>query len=493
MNVGCSAIPCPVILDSTCVFYSGANLIYTGINTNDSLEQALIKIDNKFKDAGLGYVFQNGIIQAVPGGPVKLGGALIEPTTIANFGYPLTVSNILNAGAHVTIGGTSSDFVKGDGSLDNTTYQVAGNYITALTGDGTATGPGSVPFTLATTGVLANTYGSSTDIPIITVDTKGRITLATSVPFVAPPALLIFSGDVTGAGYTNTTIPLTLAPVLSTPGTYGSTTSIPVVTVNAKGLVTNISQVSLPTSLGTVTSVGVSAGTGISASVANPTTTPVITITNTAPDQTVVLNNGTGISVTGTYPSFTITNTGITSVPTLQQVTGVGNETTFSLTSFSTQGFQVKTPVNQTLSSLQSNLGQTEGEIFIGDILGNSTIYKRTEITAGTNSLSFPNATGTFALSVNGNTADSFGAITIPVGTGTVTAVTATSPITSSGGTAPDISTSMATNKLIGRSSAGVGVMEEITVGTGLSLSGGTLNATAQSVGFEQNFLLMGA
>jgi hypothetical protein len=51
----------------------------------------------------------------------------------------------------------------------------------------------------------------------------------------------------------------------------------------------------------------------------------------------------------------------------------------------------------------------------------------------------------------------------------------------------------MATNKLIGRSTAGTGVMEEITVGTGLSLSGGTLNATAQSVGFEQNFLLMGA
>jgi hypothetical protein len=74
-----------------------------------------------------------------------------------------------------------------------------------------------------------------------------------------------------------------------------------------------------------------------------------------------------------------------------------------------------------------------------------------------------------------------------------VTSVSATSPITSSGGTTPDISTSMNTNKLIGRSTAGVGVMEEITVGTGLSLSGGTLNATAQTVGFEQNFLLMGS
>jgi hypothetical protein len=69
---------------------------------------------------------------------------------------------------------------------------------------------------------------------------------------------------------------------------------------------------------------------------------------------------------------------------------------------------------------------------------------------------------------------------TIP--TGTVTGVTATSPITSSGGTTPIISTSMATNKLIGRSTAGTGVMEEITIGTGLTLSGGTLNGSATGV-----------
>lgn len=61
---------------------------------------------------------------------------------------------------------------------------------------------------------------------------------------------------------------------------------------------------------------------------------------------------------------------------------------------------------------------------------------------------------------------------------GTVTGVTATAPITSSGGTAPNVSTSMNTNKLIGRGTAGVGVMEEITLGTGLSLTGTTLNAT---------------
>jgi hypothetical protein len=54
--------------------------------------------------------------------------------------------------------------------------------------------------------------------------------------------------------------------------------------------------------------------------------------------------------------------------------------------------------------------------------------------------------------------------------------VTATAPLTSSGGPNPDISTSMSTDKLIGRGTAGTGVMEEITLGTGLDLAATTLN-----------------
>lgn len=64
---------------------------------------------------------------------------------------------------------------------------------------------------------------------------------------------------------------------------------------------------------------------------------------------------------------------------------------------------------------------------------------------------------------------------------GTVTSVGTTGlisggPITSSG----TITTSMATNKLVGRSTAGTGIMEEISVGSGLTLTGaGVLNNTA--------------
>ena len=57
-----------------------------------------------------------------------------------------------------------------------------------------------------------------------------------------------------------------------------------------------------------------------------------------------------------------------------------------------------------------------------------------------------------------------------------VTSVTATSPITSSGGVTPDISSQVNKGKLIGRNSVTDGVMEEITVSTGLTLSGTTLS-----------------
>lgn len=64
---------------------------------------------------------------------------------------------------------------------------------------------------------------------------------------------------------------------------------------------------------------------------------------------------------------------------------------------------------------------------------------------------------------------------------GGVTSVTASAPLSSSGGNTPNLSTSMNTNKLIGRGGAGAGAMQEITLGANLSLSGTTLNAAGGS------------
>lgn len=67
----------------------------------------------------------------------------------------------------------------------------------------------------------------------------------------------------------------------------------------------------------------------------------------------------------------------------------------------------------------------------------------------------------------------------------TTRTISTTSPLSGGGDLSADrtLTTSMNTNKLIGRGTAGVGVMEEITLGTNLSLSGTTLNAASGGAG----------
>ncbi len=66
------------------------------------------------------------------------------------------------------------------------------------------------------------------------------------------------------------------------------------------------------------------ASTGISVS----GSTGAVTVTNTAPDQTVAIASGTGISVTGTYPNFTVTNTSPSSGGTVTSVAALTLGTT---------------------------------------------------------------------------------------------------------------------------------------------------------------------
>jgi len=76
---------------------------------------------------------------------------------------------------------------------------------------------------------------------------------------------------------------------------------------------------------GTVFSIDVNGGTGISVSPAGPiTTSGTFTVTNEAPDQIVILNAGDNVTITGTYPEFTINASGGGGTGTVQQVNTAG-------------------------------------------------------------------------------------------------------------------------------------------------------------------------
>ena len=351
-------------------------------------------------------------------------------------------------------------------------------------------------------------------------------------------------GSITGTLTAQTDLTAYLAanyyPLATNPANYIDLTDLSAGTGisynNLTGVITN-SAPDQTVSLGTT-------GTGLSVT----GTYPSFTLQNTLPDRTVVLTAGTGIGITGTYPNFTITNTSPSSGGTVTAVTastplassgGTTPNLTIQQASGSQAGylsstdwttFNTKEPAIAAGTTSQYWRGDKTWQTFPTIPTVNPSALTKTDDTNVTLTLGGSPSTALLAatsltLGWTGTLADSRissastwnakqNAITLTT-TGTsgaatfisntlnipqyqavgtyVTSVGATSPIISSGGTTPTISTSMATNKLIGRSTAGTGVMEEISVGTGLSLSGGTLNATATSVGFEMNFLLMGA
>lgn len=145
---------------------------------------------------------------------------------------------------------TSQIIVNADNITSGT---LAAGRLPEITGD-VLISQGTSVAALQTTGVSAGTFGSSAQIPVLTVDAKGRITVAGSTP--------VLPGNNASDLTVGTLNPNLLATSGVAAGTFGSSVSVAQFTVDDKGRITNATNVGISGSAGgTVVAVGATSST----------------------------------------------------------------------------------------------------------------------------------------------------------------------------------------------------------------------------------------
>jgi hypothetical protein len=247
--------------------------------------------------------------------------------------------------------------------------------------------------------------------------------------------------------------------------------------------------------------VSIASGTGISAT----GTYPAFTVTNTAPDQTVSLTAGTGISTSGTYPNFTITNTAPSSGGTVTSVAAtVPSFLSVSGSPITTSGTLALTYSGTALPIANGGTGETTrqaamdalaGAVTSGQYLrGNGTDVVMSAIQAADVPTLNQNTTGSAATATTATNAtnsaitndDTTNATMYPVW---VTANTGNLPLkTSSGDITFNPSTGLLNSKAIGASNGiivnnmTIAASYTIPTGYGASSVGPVTVASGQSV-----------
>lgn len=147
-------------------------------------------------------------------------------------------------------------------AMTSTDFTISGSPIT---------NSGTLIANITATGVSSGTYGSATQVPVLTVNAKGQVTNATTSAISIPTQGLTSVG-ILSASLTVTNSPLVLngnitletAPTGVSTGVYGSNSSIPQITIGADGRITSAVNLAVGTpgsGIGTVTSVGLTSST----------------------------------------------------------------------------------------------------------------------------------------------------------------------------------------------------------------------------------------
>jgi hypothetical protein len=240
-------------------------------------------------DSTTGKLLQNSVVTVGDSGAVSGVTTLTASTSVTT---PIVQASN-SGGLSLKNSAGTTQISMGGGGGDNVTIAVATNINGANAQiDISPTGTGHVHIKPTGTGSL--------EIAPTNVGTIDNMTIGgTTARAITGTTITATSFVGSGASLTNVVNSLTASTGISVSGSTGAVT------------VTNTAPDQ---------TVSISGGTGISTS----GTYPNFTVTNTAPDQTVVLTAGTGISTSGTYPNFTITNTSPSTGGTVTSVGGTG-------------------------------------------------------------------------------------------------------------------------------------------------------------------------
>ncbi len=434
------------------------------------------------------------------GSGISINAGTISATglTTSNLASNAAITNAQLANSTTTLGSTTMTLggtitsVTGLSALSatNLTGALTGNASTATalatgrtistTGDityssGSFDGSGDVTgvATLAASGVSSGTYGSSTAIPVITVDTKGRITSASTVGIIAGVNSLNYTSTTSyAAGGTISGTSLTLAAADATnPGliSTGAQTIAGAKTFSSDVTATNfLGNATTATTAGNITATSNTSLTSIT----NLATVGTITAGTWSATEIAISKGGTG----ATTASGARTNLGLGSIATKSTIADADVDASAAI------AFSKLNITKANITGLGVQEGLTAGS---GISISAGTI----SATGLTTSNLASNAAITNAQLANSTT--TLGSTTMTLG-GTVTSVTGLTSVSSTGftgaltgnaSTATKLATTKNINGVAFDGSADITVAADANTLTGTTLASNVVNSSLTSVG----------